>query len=110
MEINFDINLTKGQKNVRETLYSDDCRYCVVKFSRQSGKSVCAEVICLEYLCKPKTYNSYICPTYQLCEKVYDEIVQLLQPAGLLKSANASKMLIETIFGSKLKFFSMANP
>ena len=34
MEINFDINLTKGQKNVRETLYSDDCRYCVVKFSR----------------------------------------------------------------------------
>lgn len=110
MEIKFDINLTKGQKNVRETLYSDDCRYCVVKFSRQSGKSVCAEVICIEYLCKHKTYNSYICPTYQLCEKVYDEIVQLLQPAGLLKSANASKMLIETIFGSKLKFFSMANP
>lgn len=110
MEINFDITLTKGQKKVRETLFSDDCRYCVVKFSRQSGKSICGEVICIEYLCRPKTYSAYICPTYQLCEKVFDELVQLLQPAGLLKNANASKMQIESIFGSKLKFFSMANP
>lgn len=109
MNINFDINLTKGQTNVRDTLYSDDCRYCVVKFSRQAGKTVLAEVICIEYLCKPKTYSAYICPTYQLCEKVFDEIKSLLEPTGLLKSANAQKLLIETVFGSKLKFFSMAN-
>ena len=109
MEVQFDVKLTKGQNKVRNTLYSDDCRYCVVKFSRQSGKSVLAEILCIEYLLKNKTYSVYVGPTYQLCEKVFDEIKDLLTPTGLLKNANAQKMIIETVFGSKLKFFSMAN-
>lgn len=110
MEINFDIELTNTQKNVRETLLLPDTRFMVCKVSRQAGKSILAEILAIEKLCTPKTYSAYITPTFALGDKIFDEIVQVLSPTGLIKKANASKMLIETVFGSKLKFFSFQNP
>lgn len=109
MQINFDIELTETQENVRNKLLEDDTRFMVCKVSRQAGKSVLAEVLATERLCQAKTYSAYITPTFALAEKIFDEIVQALSPTGLLKKANASKMLIETVFGSKLKFFSFQN-
>lgn len=109
MQINFDIELTDSQTNVRNVIQELDTRFMVCKMSRQCGKSILAEVLAIETLCKHNSYSAYITPTFALGEKIFDELVQILTPTGLLKKANASKMLIETIFGSKLKFFSFQN-
>lgn len=110
MELQFDLRLTKKQTEVRNVLQKDDCRYLVIRFARQLGKTTLSQVLLIEYLCNYRSFCGYVSPTYNLCQKMFDELVQILEPTGLLKTANNSKMQIETIFGSKLKFFTMANP
>lgn len=107
MNINFDIKLTKKQQEVYDLIHNEDTRYLVVRFSRQCGKSVCAEVLLIEYLLKSGSFNAYISPTFAQGQKVYKEIVKILQPTGLLKSANASLMQIESIYGGVIQFFSV---
>lgn len=75
-----------------------------------SGKTVLAEVLLIEYLCKNGTYNAYISPTFSQGRKVYTELINLLEPTGIIKKANASELTIETVFGSTLKFFTIASP
>lgn len=69
-----------------------------------------AEVCLIEYLCKDKTFNAYISPTYSQGRKVYKELVSLLQPTGIIKKANSSTLTIETIFDSTFQAFSMDSP
>ena len=107
MEIEFDIKLTEGQKAAYDLIHSDDVQHLVLRWSRQCGKSVLAEVLLLEYLFKKNTYNAYISPTFQLGRKVYAEITKMLEGKGIIKKANASTLTIETIFGSTLQCFSM---
>ena len=64
----------------------------------------------IEYLCKPKTFNAYISPTFSQGKKVFAELTQLLEGTGIIKKANASDLKIESIYGSTLKFFSMESP
>lgn len=61
----------------------------------------------IEYLCKHKTYNAYISPTFSQGKKVFAELMQLLEGTGIISKANASDLKIESIYGSTLKFFSM---
>lgn len=75
-----------------------------------SGKTVLAEILLIEYLCKPNTFNAYISPTYSQGRKVYKELINLLEPTGLLAKANASTLTIETIFKSTFQAFSMDSP
>ena len=110
MNITFDITLTKSQKNVRDTLYKDDTRYLVVRYSRQCGKTVIAEVLLIESFIKPSSFNVYISPTFSQGLKVYKELVRLLQPTGLIKKASAGTLEIESIYGGRIKFFSMQSP
>ena len=107
MEIKLDIELTSGQKEVYDYAHQDDIRQIVMCFSRQCGKTVIAEVLMLEWLCKYKTYNAYISPTFQLGRKVFSEMVKLLENTKIIKKANASTLTIETIFESTLQFFSV---
>lgn len=72
-----------------------------------SGKTVLAEIILIEYLFKPNTYNVYISPTFQLGRKVYTEITKMLDGKGVIKKANASTLTIETIYGSTLQCHSI---
>ena len=72
-----------------------------------SGKTVFAEVMLIEYLCKRNTFNGYISPSFSQGKKVYSELISILEPTGIIKKANASELKIETIFNSTLKFFSL---
>lgn len=110
MNINIDITLTKKQKEAYDILHSNDCQFLIARWSRQCGKTVLAEIMLIEYLCKKGTYNGYISPTFSQGRKVYSELINLLEPTGIVRKANASELTIETIFGSTLKFFTIASP
>lgn len=105
--LTFDIELTKKQKEAYEIFHKVECRYLICKWSRQSGKSVFAEIILIEYLCKSQTFNAYISPTFALGRKVYSELIKMLEPTGLIKKANASTLTIESVYESTLQFFSV---
>ena len=110
MRINFDIKLTKKQQEAYNLIHKKDCRFLVARWSRQCGKTIFAEIMLIEYLCKPNTFNAYISPTFSQGKKVYSEITQLLEGSGIIKKANAADLKIETVYGSVLKFFSMESP
>lgn len=110
MKINFNINLTKKQQEAYNILHDKDTQFLVARWSRQCGKTVFAEIMMIEYLCRQNTFNAYISPTYSQGKKVYSELVTLLGPTGIITKANASDLKIETIYGSTLKFFTMESP
>ena len=110
MTINFDVNLTKKQQEAYDLIHKKDCKFLIARWSRQCGKTVFAEIMMLEYLCKPNTFNAYISPTFSQGKKVFAELQQILEPTGIIKKANASDLKIESIYGSTLKFFSMESP
>jgi hypothetical protein len=110
MRINFDIDLTKKQQEAYDIIHKDDCRFLVARWSRQCGKTIFAEIMLIEYLCKANTFNAYISPTFAQGKKVFAELAQLLENTGIIKKANAQDLKIESIYGSTLKFFSMESP
>lgn len=110
MKINIDIKLTKKQKEAYDIIHKKECQFLIARWSRQCGKTIFAEIMLIEYLCKPNTFNAYISPTFAQGKKVYAELVQLLEPTGIIKKANAADLKIETIYDSALKFFSMESP
>ena len=107
MNIKFDIELTSSQKKAYDLIHDKETRYLVARWSRQQGKTIFSEVILIEYLFKKNTFNGYISPTFAQGQKVYKEIVQLIEPTGIIKTANASTLTITTIFNSTLQFFSV---
>ena len=106
MQVNFSIKLTEGQKAAYNLCHDKKNKRVILCYSRQSGKSVLAEILLIEYLFKKNTFNAYISPTFQLGRKVYKEITQLLEDSAVIKKANSSTLTIETIYGSTLQFFS----
>ena len=110
MQINFDINLTKKQQEAYDIIHQKDCKFLIARWSRQCGKTVFSEIMMIEYLCKPNTFNAYISPTFSQGKKVFAELQQILEPTGIIKKANGADLKIETIYGSTLKFFSMESP
>lgn len=106
MQVNFDIKLTEGQQAAYDLCHDKNNKRVILCYSRQSGKSVLAEILLVEYLFKNNSFNAYISPTFQLGRKVYKEISQLLENSGIIKKANSSTLTIETIYGSTLQFFS----
>lgn len=110
MRINFDINLTKKQQEAYNIIHKNDCRFLVARWSRQCGKTIFAEIMLIEYLCKPNTFNAYISPTFAQGKKVFAELTQLLDGTGIIKKSNAADLKIESVYGATLKFFSMESP
>ena len=107
MDVKFDIKLTKGQKEAYNLIHRKDIQYVVLRWSRQCGKSVLAEVLLMEYLFKKGTFNAYISPSFNLGRKVFSEISKMLENSGVVKKANATTLTIETIYDSTLQFLSM---
>ena len=110
MKINFNIDLTRKQKEAYDIIHSKDCQFLIARWSRQCGKTVFAEIMLIEYLCKPNTFNAYISPTFAQGKKVFAELVSLLETTGIIKKANAQDLKIDSVYGSTLKFFSMESP
>lgn len=110
MKINFNIKLTKKQQEAYNLMHQRDCKFLVARWSRQCGKTVFAEIMMIEYLCRPNTFNAYISPTFAQGKKVFAELTQLLEGTRIVKKANAQDLKIESIYGATLKFFSMESP
>ena len=110
MRIDFDIKLTKKQQEAYDLMHQRDCKFLVARWSRQCGKTVFAEIMMIEYLCVPHTFNAYISPTFAQGKKVFAELTQLLEGTGIVKKANAADLKIESVYGATLKFFSMESP
>ena len=110
MEINFDIQLTPKQQEAYNILHDKETQFLIARWSRQCGKTVLAEIMMIEYLCKKNLFSAYISPTFSQGKKVFAELVQLLESSGVIKKANAADLKIESIYGSTLKFFSMESP
>ena len=73
MKINFNIDLTRKQKEAYDIIHSKDCQFLIARWSRQCGKTVLAEIMLIEYLCKNYTFNAYISPTFSQGKKVRSE-------------------------------------
>ena len=110
MKINFNIKLTKKQQEAYDLMHQRDCKFLVARWSRQCGKTVFSEIMMIEYLCIPHTFNAYISPTFAQGKKVFAELTQLLDGTGIIKKANAADLKIESVYGATLKFFSMESP
>lgn len=104
MELNLNINLTPSQKQVWEAINNPQYKYYVLNFSRQSGKSILCQVLCVTWLFSPNQYIGYICRNYILAKKLYRALMQIL-PQGYVKQSNATDLTI-TVGTSTLTFFS----
>ena len=110
MELQLDIRLTEGQQKAYDAMHDPLTRYLICAFSRQCGKSVLSEILLMENLLRPKTFNAYISPTFALSRKVFKELCALLSQTPFVASANSSTLTITTTQGSTLQFFSTESP
>jgi len=79
----------------------------IVKSSRQKGKTFLLKVLLLDYVFKyPKSINCVIEPISSQCRRVFSELVESLENTGLLKSSNASDLVIKFKNGSEINFKS----
>lgn len=110
MKLNFKINLRPAQKEAYDAFHDPTVNELVLNFSRQQGKTTLCEIIIIETLVKKKCNVFYISPDFAQGKKVYREILNLLQPTGLITKKNSSDLTIELFNGSYLGFFSCKNP
>ena len=111
MKLNFKINLTKKQKEIYSLIHDKNIKEVVGLFGRQSGKSTIAEILMIEALLKkPNGSVFYISPSFAQGKKIYKEVLNLLQPTGLITRKNGTDLIIEVFNGSYLQFFSADSP
>jgi len=110
MKLNFRINLRPAQKEAYDAFHDPTVNELVLNFSRQQGKTTLCEILIIETLVKKKSNVFYISPDFAQGKKVYREILNLLQPTGLITKKNSSDLTIELFNGSYLGFFSCKNP
>lgn len=99
------IKLTQSQQLLYNAAHNDDLKYILAAFSRQQGKSTVVMLLCLEWLLNKSEDIIYFTPTYLLSKQIYSKIIKLL-PEKLIVKSNSQELIIETITGSTLKFFS----
>ena len=104
------LKFTKTQEKAWRILNMTKCKELVLAWSRQSGKSVFLEFCCIYFLMKKWANIGYITPQFAHSRKVYSDIIKILEPTGLIKTANASTLQIELINGNRLSFFSAESP
>lgn len=105
MTINFDLKLSESQKEIYDLAHDDKYKFITVVMSRQSGKSILMQVLCVEWLVENKNQIAYVCRNFILAKKIYRDLVRIL-PKEIIKSANGSDLVIESIYGSTLNFYS----
>lgn len=79
----------------------------VQKSRRQIGKSLLLENLLLQHSLNWGRQDSVmVSPTYKQCGKIFREIVRAVAGTPVLKSANASELLLTFINGSTVQFLS----
>lgn len=99
------IKPTTVQRELISAIRSGKYKYICAAWSRQIGKSVTMQLMCIEWLLNKREEIIYFTPTYNLAKNFFGKIIKML-PQGLVAKSNSSDLVIETITGSKLRFFS----
>lgn len=105
MKVTFNIELSDSQREIYDLAHSKEYKYITVVMSRQSGKSVLCQVLCVEWLLEKDNSIAYVCRNFILAKKIYRDLIRII-PKDVVKSANGSDLMIETIYGSTLNFYS----
>ena len=103
--INFNITLTKTQKEIYQLATDTSFKYLTVVCSRQQGKSTVMMVLCVQWLLEKNAKIGYVCRNNVFAETAYGDLIRII-PQKLIKKANSQSKVIETIFGSSIRFFS----
>lgn len=105
MELVFDIKLSKSQQQMYDLIHNDKYKYYTFVASRQSGKSVLMQILCIEWLMQNNNRIAYVCRNFILAKKLYRDLVKII-PKEVIKTANGSDLFIESTYGSNLIFVS----
>lgn len=99
------IKLTSSQQLLYKAAHEKQYKFILAAFSRQQGKSTVVMLLCLEWLLNKSEDIIYFTPTYLLSKSIYSKIMKLL-PKELITKSNSQELVIETVTGSSLRFFS----
>lgn len=105
------VKLFRYQKDAADVIRNlkNTGKTVTVKAMRQVGKSVLAGQILLYYAINyAKTKNALVEPTYNQSKRLFKEITTAIKPSGIVKSSNASELIIELTNGSQITFHSAA--
>lgn len=105
MKINFNIQLNKPQQDMLSLIDNPQNRYILAAMSRQIGKSVLCKVLCTKWLLEPNKDIGYVTPALNLSKKFFNDLTSVI-PESLLVKSNASDLIIQSITGSTLYFYS----
>lgn len=104
-KINFNITLTNTQKDIYRLATDDTFKFLTVVCSRQQGKSTVMMVLCVQWLLEKNAKIGYVCRNNVFAETAFGDLVRIF-PQMLVKKANSQSKVIETIYGSSIRFFS----
>lgn len=99
------IKLTESQRLIYNAANDDEHKYVMANISRQQGKTTVIMLLCIKWLTQKNQEIIYFTPTYALAKRIYGKIAKML-PQNFIAKANASDLIIESITGSQLRFFS----
>jgi hypothetical protein len=101
----------QDQKRVIDSIIKGDEFYHVLVVGRQWGKTLMSINLLMYYgLNNNNSKILWVSPVFSQCGKVFQQIYQALQPAGLIKSANKSEFIIQLINGTTIYFKSSERP
>lgn len=105
MKVNFQLKLSDAQQEMYDLVHDDSYKYITIIASRQQGKSILCQVLCIEWLLQSSNSVCYVCRNFVLAKKIYRDLVKII-PKQVIKSSNGSDLFIESIYGSTLMFAS----
>lgn len=99
-------NPHQNQARIHDSINSEPYKYYLLNIGRQWGKSMLAmNQIYYWAFNNNKVQIAWVSPIYKQAEKVFDEMVKAFAGTNAIKS-NGQKLLIETMNGSTIQFFS----
>ena len=96
---------TKSQLELINHINKGVNKFICAAFSRQQGKSTAMMLMCIRWILNQNEEIIYFTPTFNLAKNFYNKLVKII-PSELLKKTNSSDLIIESITGSQLRFFS----
>ena len=103
MNVTFNIRLNKPQQDMLALIEKN--KFVFAAMSRQIGKSVLCKVLCTKWLLEPNNEIGYITPSLKLAKKFFNDLTSVI-PESLLVKSNASDLILQSITGSTLYFYS----
>ena len=103
MNVTFNIKLNKPQQDMLALIEKN--KFVFAAMSRQIGKSVLCKVLCTKWLLEPNNEIGYVTPSLKLAKKFFNDLTGII-PESLLVKSNASDLILQSITGSTLYFYS----